>query len=70
MTINYKTFDPKNLDAIEIDGIDRNDAPDFCDAYVVSADYDGVELTPDELETMFEEWLPGLEAELVQEYMN
>ena len=30
------------IDNIELDGIDTNDYPDFCDAYIVSADYDGL----------------------------
>lgn len=29
------------IDNIEVDGIDTNDYPDFCDAFIVSADYDG-----------------------------
>ena len=30
------------IDNIEVDGIDTNDYPDFTDAFIVSADYDGV----------------------------
>ena len=33
------------IDNIEIDGIDTNDYPDFCDAFIVSADYDGEAMT-------------------------
>ena len=29
------------IDNIEVDGIDTNDYPDFTDAFIVSADYDG-----------------------------
>ena len=29
------------IDNIEVAGIDTNDYPDFCDAFIVSADYDG-----------------------------
>jgi len=39
------------IDNIELDGIDTNDYPDFSDAYVVSADYDGEAMT----ELMIEE---------------
>ena len=67
--INYKNFDPKKLDNVEVEGIDRDDSPDFCDAYVVSADYDGVKLTPDELEELFEKF-PRYEGELIFDYMG
>ena len=30
---------------IELGDIDTNDYPDFCDAFIVSAKYNGVELT-------------------------
>ena len=39
------------IDNIEVDGIDTNDYPDFSDAYIVSADYDGEPMT----ELMIEE---------------
>jgi hypothetical protein len=37
---------------IELGGIDTNDYPDFCDAYIVSAEYNGVELTDAEIEEL------------------
>lgn len=37
---------------IELDGIDHNDYPDFCDAFIESAEYDGVELTDEELDEL------------------
>jgi hypothetical protein len=40
----------KLIDNIEIDGIDTKDYPDFCDAYIVSADYDGVPMTDEQLD--------------------
>ena len=42
------------IDNIEFDGIDDNDFPDFCDAFVSSADYDGAEMTPDQLDDLNE----------------
>ena len=39
---DMKTMDYKKIDNIEIDGIDTKDYPDFSNAYIVSADYDGV----------------------------
>ena len=40
----------KQIDNVEIDGIDTRDYPDFCDAYINSADYKGREMTEDELD--------------------
>lgn len=39
------------LDDVEIDGIDRSDYPDLCDAYISSACFkDGTPLNDDELD--------------------
>jgi len=51
----YKPTDTMELDKIsniELGGIDTNDYPDFCDAYIVSAEIDGVELTDAEIEEL------------------
>jgi hypothetical protein len=40
------------IDNIEFDGIDHNDYPDYCDAYIISADHDGREMTEDEIEEL------------------
>ena len=49
-----KIIDPTrkvDLSSIEIDGIDRNDYPDFVDAYITYAEYeDGTQLTDEELD--------------------
>ena len=37
---------------IELGGIDTNDYPDFCDAFIESAEIDGVELTDAELDEL------------------
>jgi hypothetical protein len=37
---------------IELGGIDTSDYPDFCDAFIESAEYNGVQLTDDELEEL------------------
>lgn len=37
---------------VEVDGIDYADAPDFCDAYISSADYNGRQMTDAELEEL------------------
>lgn len=35
---------------IQFEGIDYNDYPDFCDAYISNAYYNGVEMTEEQLE--------------------
>lgn len=39
---------------IEFGGIDHSDAPDYCDAYIVSADYDGELMDESQLEEINE----------------
>ena len=48
-------MDYKKIDNIEVDGIDTRDYPDFCDAYIYSADYDGIEMTKDQLDEVNED---------------
>lgn len=43
------SLDYSKITDIEVDGIDRSDYPDFCDAYIASAQYDGREMTEEEL---------------------
>jgi hypothetical protein len=42
------------IDNIQFEGIDHNDAPDYCDAYIVSANYDGVPMTEEQIEELNE----------------
>ena len=44
------------IDNIEVDGIYTNDYPDFCDAFISSADYNGVEMTDEQLEALNEDY--------------
>ena len=44
------------IDNIEVDGIDTNDYPDFCDAFISSADYNGVEMTDEQIDTLNEDY--------------
>ena len=44
------------IDNIEIDGIDTRDYPDFTDAFIVSADYDGKPMTEEQLDTLNEDY--------------
>ena len=40
------------IDNIEIEGIDYKDYPDFTDAFISSCDYNGVEMTEEEIEKL------------------
>jgi hypothetical protein len=45
------------LSSLEVDGVDINDYPDFCDAYFCYAEYtNGIELTDDELEQLTDQY--------------
>ena len=48
-------MDYKKIDNIEMDGIDTKDYPDFCDAFISSADYDGVPMTEEQLDELNED---------------
>tara|TARA_R110000744_G_scaffold14533_1_gene41321 strand:- start:1616 stop:1873 length:258 start_codon:yes stop_codon:yes gene_type:complete len=51
VNLDYK-LDYSKIDNIDIDGIDYKDYPDFCDAYIESADYDGVPMTSQQLDSI------------------
>jgi hypothetical protein len=53
--ISKGTLDYSKIDNIEFDGIDHSDAPDYCDAYIVSANYDGVPMTEEQIEELNED---------------
>lgn len=40
---------------VEVDGVNTRDYPDFCDAFIASATYDGREMTEEELEVLNED---------------
>lgn len=44
------SIDLNQVSDVEIDGIDFADAPDFCDAFIISASIDGREATDAELD--------------------
>ena len=52
LNLNVTGFVMNVLDDIEIDGIDMNDYPDFCDAYISSASYKGIDLTESQLDEL------------------
>jgi hypothetical protein len=47
---NITNIDYSKISNIKIEGIDINDWPDFCDAYISEAEYNGVPMTLDEIE--------------------
>lgn len=53
---------------VKFDGIDHTDYPDYCDAYIVYAELNGVLLTEDELEELNDN--SYLRYELLTKYLN
>lgn len=45
-------LDYKLISNIKFEDIDHNDAPDYCDAYISSAKYDGKEMTEVQIELL------------------
>jgi len=52
---------------IKVDRIDFNDYPDFCDAFIASADYDGKPMTDEQLDELNED--TDFVYECVQNYL-
>ena len=55
-------LDYSRIDDVEIEGINHDDYPDYCDAYVSKAGYDDPkhgyrQLTDDELESLDADWV-------------
>jgi hypothetical protein len=48
-------LDLRKVENMEFDGIDFRDYPDFVDAFLVAADYDGRELTEEEIDFINDE---------------
>ncbi len=48
-------LDYKKIVVTGVDGIDHRDAPDYCDAYITSAEYEGRELTDEEIDLLNED---------------
>ena len=47
-------MDLSKVDNIEVEDIDMKDYPDFCDAFISYADYNGVEMTDEQLDELNE----------------
>ena len=48
-------LDYGKISNVFVGGIDMEDFPDFCDAYIESADYDNREMTDEELDILNED---------------
>lgn len=48
-------MDYRLITDVEVDNINPADAPDFVDAYIVYAEYDGEEMTQDQLDELNED---------------
>ena len=47
-------MDYSKITNIDFEGIDHKDYPDYCDAYISSADYEGEPMTEEQLEEINE----------------
>ena len=47
-------FDYALVDVLSVEGIDHNDAPDYCDAYILEATYKGKLMNDKQLERLNE----------------
>ena len=62
--MNLESID---INSVEIEQIEMNDFPDFCDAFISTANFkDGTELTEKEVETLNDEHY-GLINELIHD---
>jgi len=46
------TIDFKLIDNVVVNGIDYKDYPDFCDAYIAEADYNGEPMSDEMIEVL------------------
>jgi hypothetical protein len=60
-----REINTKKIDNIEFDGIDMDDYPDFCDAFVVSADMNGWPMNSEELEDLNENYREFIYEKLI-----
>jgi len=48
-------LDYAKISDVIVDGIDTSDYPDFCDAFIAYAEYDGKEMTDEQLDLLNED---------------
>lgn len=49
-------FNKRLISNVQVEGIDTRDYPDFCDAYIVSADYDGEPMTDEQIDELNQDY--------------
>ena len=52
MQLTSANIDYGKVRNIVFEDVDHSDAPDYCDAHIVSAEYDGVEMTYEQIELL------------------
>jgi hypothetical protein len=55
MLLTEEKIDRYKITDISINGIDYSDYPDFCDAYIEEATYNGIPLNEDQLDELNED---------------
>tara|TARA_R110000744_G_scaffold313647_1_gene420838 strand:- start:13 stop:207 length:195 start_codon:yes stop_codon:yes gene_type:complete len=50
-----KNLNYAKISDVEVEGIDTRDFPDFCDAFIANADYDGEPMTDEQLDKLNED---------------
>lgn len=61
-------IDYSKISNVYVEGIDFSDSPDFCDAFIASADYDGEEMSYEMLEELNQDGQFVYEAVINQIY--
>lgn len=56
MTNTETKFDYSKIDNVEMSNVDWSDYPDFVDAYIESADYDGEPMTDNQLDDLNDDY--------------
>lgn len=60
-------MEKKLITNVKFEGIDHKDYPDYCDAYIVSADYNGVPMNDEQIEELAQD--TDLVYDLLIEYL-
>ncbi len=60
-------MEKKLITNVKFEGIDHKDYPDYCDAYIVSADYNGEPMTDEQIEDLAQD--TGLVYDLLIEHL-
>jgi len=61
-------MDYSKIDNIKVEGIDMKDYPEFCGAFIASADHDGKPMTDEQLDELNEDYEFVYEAVINQIY--